>query len=303
VAAAAEREGSDADNVAPAAADAAEEHLAALGGVYVAYPGATATPSPTVSPAPEPTLGEAITAARIAATQVAATTEDADLAFLARSIDLEWALRELWATYEAQEQAEAEAAADAAAAATASPTPAPTAPASVGAFDDSPRDSDPVWFPLADGSTAREAGFAPIATTKVPLEAIADLALKEDEARFAYETMAAQEFGPRRDDALARTRLHAERSDALAALLDTDERTVLYQLRDADLVNPESRRALEVSIETDLAWRYAALLDEASTADAAWLLNSSFDAFARAMRTDGFTADDLPTLPGLIVAS
>jgi hypothetical protein len=303
VAAAAEREGSDADNVAPAAADAAEEHLAALGGVYVAYPGATATPSPTVSPAPEPTLGEAITAARIAATQVAATTEDADLAFLARSIDLEWALRELWATYEAQEQAEAEAAADAAAAATASPTPAPTAPASVGALDDSPGDSDPVRFPLADGSTAREAGFAPIATTKVPLEAIADLALKEDEARFAYETMAAQEFGPRRDDALARTRLHAERSDALAALLDTDERTVLYQLRDADLVNPESRRALEVSIETDLAWRYAALLDEASTADAAWLLNSSFDAFARAMRTDGFTADDLPTLPGLIVAS
>lgn len=302
VMAAAEREGSDADDVAPAAADSAEQHLAALGGVYVAYPGASATPSPTVSPAPEPTLEEAIAAARATAGQVAATTEDADLAFLARSIDLEWALRELWATYEALEQAEAKAAADALAAATASPTPPPAPTADDAGIGDAIDEGEPAWFPLPDGSTMSEAGFAPGSSTDLPLDTIADFAVKEDEARFAYETLAAQEFGPRRDDALARARLHAERSDALAALLDTDPRTALYQLRDAGLLNPESRRALERSIETDLAWGYAAGLDGASTADAAWLVNASYDAYARAMRTDGFTAEDLPTLPGLIVA-
>ncbi len=285
VLAASAREGADAYAVA------AQAHLDVLGGVYVAYPDAP-SPSPTVSPAPEPTLAEAIASARATAENVAATTDDADLAFLARSIDLEWALRGLWA----EREAAAPAAADAETAASASPTPSPAT------ASDFPSEADPTWFPLADGSTADTAGFVPDAATGIALDVLSDLALAEDEARFAYETLAAQEFAQDRDAALARAVLHGERSDALAALLDDDPRTPLYQLRDADLLDPDSRRALELSLETDLAVRYSVLLDGASATDAAWLLNASFDAYARAMRTEGFAASDVPTLPGLKVA-
>jgi len=284
--------GSDADLVAPGAAIAAQAHLGVLGGVYVAYPDAP-SPSPSVSPAAEPTLAEAIASARATAEDVASTTGDVDLAFLARSIDLEWALRGLWAQREEATQASA----DAETAASASPTPLPAAD------EDSSSDADPLWFPLADGSSADDAGFGPDATTGLARDALSALALAEDEARFAYETLAAQEFAQNRDAALARAGLHGERSDSLAALLDTDPRTPLYQLRDANLPDPDSRRALERSLENDLAVRYAALLDGASPADAAWLLNASFDAYARALRTEGFAASDLPTLPGLATSS
>ncbi len=285
VLAAAAREGAD------AYARAAQAHLDVLGGVYVAYPDAP-SPSPGVSPAPTPTLVEAIAFARAAAEDVAATTSDIDLAFLARSIDLEWALRGLWAEREAAMQS----AADATTTASASPTPSPATEA------DSPSDADPVWFPVADGSDAEDAGFGPDATTGLPQDALNSLAVAEDEARFAYETLAAQEFAQNRDAALARAGLHGERSDALAALLDMDPRTPLYQLRDANLLDPDSRRALERSLEIDLAVRYATLLDGASASDAAWLLNASFDAYARAMRTGGFQSSDVPTLPGIQVA-
>ncbi|WP_291382589.1 DUF4439 domain-containing protein [Demequina sp.] len=299
---AAGREGADADEVAVGASDAAAAHLEVLGGVYVAYPSASPSSDDdaTTSPTLQPTLSDAVATAREIAATVAATTADADLAFLARSMDLEWALRELWAVEEATAaQAEAEAAT-----ASAAPTAPPTGEAD--ATDETPGDADPRWFPLADGSINFTAGFVPTATTGVASTGLAQetltvLALKEDEARFAYETLAAQEFGPRRTDALGRSRLHAERSDTLATLLDADPRTPLYQVRDTDLLDPDSRRSLERSLEADLAWRYAALLDGASADDAAWLLNASFDAYARAMRTDGFTAADVPTLPGLTV--
>ena len=282
--------GSDTDAVAPGAAAAAQAHLDVLGGVYVAYPDAP-SPSPSVSPAPKPTLAEAIAFARDTAEDVAASTDDADLAFLARSIDLEWALRGLWAEREAATQD----AADAETAASASPTPLPATEA------DSPGDADPVWFPLADGSTVDAAGFVPTAATGLAQDALSGLVLAEDEARFAYETLAAQEFAQDRDAALARAVLHGERSDTLAALLDADPRTPLYQLRDANLLDPDARSALERSLEIDLAARYSVLLDGATAADAAWLLNASFDSYARAMSTEGFTAADLPTLPGLQV--
>lgn len=305
VADAAAREGAAADPVVAGAAAAAEAHLDVLGGVYVAYPSASPSPEPepTVSPAPLPTLAETIGAARRTAAGVAETTADADLAFLARSIDLEWALRELWAERKSEEeQREAEAAADAAAA-TASPEPTPTREGEPA--DDSPSEATPVWFPLADGTIDIDAGFAPgagegVAPTGLSDDVLTELAIAEDQARFAYETLAAQEFGPRREDALDRASLHAERSDAFAAHLEEDPRTPLYQLRDVNLLDPEARRALERTLETDLAWRYAALLDGASAEDAAWLLNASFDAHARAMRTDGFSVADLPSLPGVL---
>ena len=146
-------------------------------------------------------------------------------------------------------------------------------------------------------------GVLPPSTSALTQDALSSLALAEDEARFAYETLAAQEFAQERVAALARATLHAERSDALAALLADDPRTPLYQLRDVDLMDSEARTALELSLEMALAVRYSTLLDGASATDAAWLLNASFDAYARAMRTEGFAASDVPTLPGLEVAA
>ena len=257
------------DATAANAVATAQAHLEVLGGAYVAYPGTT--PSPSVSPAPDPTLTEAILAVRATAENVAATMadEDAELAFLARSIDLDWALRELRTDR-------------------------------INAGGPAAGANTTEYFPRADASTATPEGFAPVAeTTSLSEDALSELALREDEARFAYETIAALEFDSLRQQALSRSRLHGERSDALASLLATDPRTPLYQLRDANLPDPGSREALALSIELDLGARYAAALDGASATDAAWLLNAAFDGYARAMVTEGFAPSDLPTLPGL----
>lgn len=303
VLAAATEAGASADAVATGAAATAQAHLDALGGVYVPYPGTT--PSPTVSPAATPGLAEAIDALRATAEDVAVSTDDANLALFARSIDLDWALRELWAARSA-----AIAAADEAAAlASASPTPESTTSDPAAATPEPlPGDQGASLFPLADGTTDDAAGFAPDAATGIGEEALSALALAEDEARFAYETIAAWEFGDLQAEVLDRSRLHGERSDAFAALLTSklhasDPRTPLYQLRDAKLPDPGSRESLERSIELDLGARYAALLDGASAADAAWLLNAAFDSYARAMATAGFTTAELPTLPGLKVGA
>jgi hypothetical protein len=256
---------------------------------------------------------EAVHAARAKAEEVAGTTKDADLAFLARSIDLDWALRELW-----PKRIAANASADAAAAQAsrqASASPIPEQPASEPPTTTAaplPGDSGDAPFPPSDGSaqgSASSTDFAPSATaTGLSAEQLSALTLAEDEARFAYETIAALEFGTLRDSILASMRLHAQRSDALASVLTsqlhgTDPRTSLYQVRDANLPDPDSRETLERSIEIDLGDRYAALLDGASAADAAWLLNAAFDSYARAMATPGFATADLPTLPGLRVGA
>jgi len=260
------------DATAANATTTAQAHLDVLGGAYDAYPGTT--PSPSVSPAPDPTLSEAIRAARATAEDVAATMadEDADLAFLARSIDLDWALRELRTDR-------------------------------VNAGGPANGANNTMYFPLADASDTSSAGFAPDAATTTSLSehALSELALKEDEARFAYETIAALEFDSLRQQALSRSRLHGERSDALASVLATDPRTPLYQLRDGNLPDPGSREALALSIELDLGARYAAALDGASATDATWLLNAAFDTYARSMVTEGFAPSDLPTLPGVAV--
>ncbi|NYI41832.1 DUF4439 domain-containing protein [Demequina lutea] len=310
VLAAATDAGASADGAAPGAAATAQTHLDVLGGVYVAHPGTTPAPSPSVTPAPAATLADAIDAVRTKAEEVAATTDDADLAFLARSIDLDWALRELSAARAAATLAADDAAAQASAQASASPTPeeSVTSPNATKPTP-LPGDSGDAPFPLASRSASGSAGFAPSAATSgLSDEQLSTLALAEDEARFAYETIAALEFGSLRESILARMRLHGERSDSLATVLASksdaaDPRTPLYQLRDANLPDPDSRDALERSIEIDLGDHYAALLDGASTADAAWLLNAAFDSYARAMATPGFTTADLPTLPGLRVGA
>lgn len=289
VLAAATEAGASADSISGAAATAAQAHLDALGGVYIPYPGST--PSPSASPVAAPTLAQAIAAARAAAEEVEASTDDADLATLARSIDLDWALRELWAVRSA--------AAPSATTDGTDPTDAADSATEAAVPDDAA--ATPALLPRADGTTDASAGFVPGEATGIDEQQLSELALAEDQARFAYETIAALEFGVLQEQVLARSRLHAERSDALAALLTTDPRDPIYQLRDANLAEPTSREALERAIETDLGARYAALLDGASEADAGWLMNAAFDSYARAMATAGFAAADLPTLPGLTV--
>lgn len=239
------------------AVTSAEAHLTALGGVYVAYPGNTPTPSP--SPEPLPSVAAAVADARDQAANVAAQTTDPDLAFIAASIELEWALIQ--------------------------------------------------WMAEADTANSADVGDAtfepatPPDATEVPDAALTELVLKHDEARFAYETLAAQEFGPDRDTALTRARFHGESADALATLVTLDPRTPLYQLRDADLTDPDARDALARSLELDLGWRYASLMDGATAADLPWLLEGAFDAYTAAGRTEGFTWDDIPTLPGITINS
>ncbi len=315
VLAAARDAGASAEETASGAAATAQKHLDVLGGVYVAYPGTTPSPSP--SAAPPPTLAEAIDAVRSTAEKVAATTDDADLAFLARSIDLDWALRELWAArLEAKPATGGDAGGGASAPASAEATARPTlGPSATDAPTPSPLpgDSGDAPFPFASGASA-SAVFSPdAATTGLTAKQLSALTVAEDEARFTYETIAALEFGALRQDILARMRLHAGRSDALAAVLTSmpdpaggtaaDPRTPLYQLRDVNLPSPDSREALERSVEIDLGDRYAALLDGASAADAAWLINAAYDSYARAMATPGFATDDVPTLPGLKVGT
>ncbi len=233
--------------IAGRAAKSAEAHLTALGGVYVAYPGSTPSPSP--SPEALPPVADAIADVRAQAKDVAGQATDTDLAFLAASIELEWALVE-WAS-----------------------GPAPTT---------SP---DP---PMA---------------TDLPDAAVSELVLAHDEARFAYETLAAQEFATDRAVALARALFHGDTADALVTLVAVDPRTPLYQLRDADLTDPDARDALARSLELDLGWRYASLMDGATARDRTWLFDGAFEAYTAAARTEGFTFGDIPTLPGLAKSS
>ena len=253
------------------AAQSAEAHLTALGGVYVAYP--DATPSPSPSPEPLPSVADAIADARAEASDVAAQTIDPDLAFLAASIELEWALVQ-WASE----------------AVTADPSDA----------------TDPSTAPdsstVPDPSAAAEVATPPDATD-LSDAALSELVLAHDEARFAYETLAAQEFATDRDVALARAQFHGGSADALVTLLAEDPRTPLYQLRDAELIDPDARDTLALSLELNLGWRYAALMDGATANDRAWLFDGAFDAYTAAGRTEGFTFDDIPTLPGVDAAS
>jgi len=245
------------------AAPIATAQLEALGGVYIAYPNADATPEP--SPVSPPSVATAITALRNTAREIATQTSDANLASLATSIDLAWAL--------------------------------------VGAGDNAAADGWlSEALPLPDGTTS-VAGFVPTLTTDLSPEVVAELALMHDHARFVYETAAAQLFAHERDEALERSRAHGERSDALqAATTAPDERTTLYQLRGVSVADADARNALFISIEHDLALRYTVLAVTATGSDRDWLLNAAY-ASSMAVFTLGAGDDLITALPGLTVPS
>ncbi len=250
------------------ATDIATAQLEVLGGVYVAYPDAEV--EPTASPSPPLGLDDAIAALRLAAREIAATTADANLASIATSIDLAWAVSIAWDGRVSAPEG------DVASVTTAMP------------------------LPLPDG-TASTAGFVPVLDTAIPDDVIADLAVQHDHARFAYETAAAHLFAHERDAALERARAHGERADALqSSTTAEDRRTTLYQLRDIDLGDAMARESFLLDIETDFAARYAALAVTATGADRDWLLNAAFAAYVTAFES-GAGEELVSPLPGLSV--
>lgn len=275
------------DNAGLTATDIAAAQLDVLGGVYVAYPDAEVTPDPSASP--PLSYADAVAALRTTARDIAAQTADANLASIATSIDLAWALAGAW------EEAAVEAPAI---------PEVDTGGILDGGDDAAETVNSETWLseslPLPDG-TRSEAGFAPVLETTLSAEEIAELALMHDHARFVYETAAAQLFAHERDEALRRSGAHGERSDALqAATTAPDERTTLYQLRDVNLADAEARRALFISIEHDLAVRYAVLAVTATGSDRDWLLNAAYGS-AVAVFTLGAGDDLVTALPGLTV--
>jgi len=264
------------------AAQVARAQLDAVGGVYVAFP--EATPSPHAEPTSTPvSLDSAIAAVRVLAEQIAASTDDANLAHLATSIDLAWAIRQAWYSRSASGLDGVDGGPDSVDDAT-SPAP-PTGP-----------------FPLPhpDG-TPGEAVFVPGLDSAISGEDIARLSLRHDQARFVYQTMAAVLFAQERDVALDRADAHAARSRALAALTDApDERTAMYQLRDVTLLDADSRQALVRDVEHDLALEYTTLALAATAQDRQWLLTCAYDAYVEAMGV-GLGVTDLPALPGLVL--
>lgn len=139
------------------------------------------------------------------------------------------------------------------------------------------------------------------ATTNLDARTIADLAIAHDQARFLYEVVAARETETARADALARARIHADRSLALTTIAGIDERQPIYQLPDALVASAESRRDATRDAEQALGWTYMTLTSGVGSDDRAWLMSAAFDAYASSALIEGFSIDEIPVLPGIVV--
>lgn len=238
----------------------APERMAALGGVYVATP--SPSPSPSTSAAPRPALAEAVAQARDGALADAATTEDASLAALLRSIALSHALT-LWVPHAVEGSVEERAVPDVGLSSGFTPGGASAVPVEA----------------LASAAVAHDrAGFV--------YETAA--ARETEDGRTAALARAA----------LHRARAAA----LVAMPGVEDLRQELYTVDRAAFADAASRTALERELETSLGWNYAALLAEAAEEDAGWLLNAAFDAYAAAASLPGRTVGDVPALPGIASA-
>lgn len=250
--------------------DAAPVRLETLGGVYVAYPGAT--PSPTASPAPRPDPAAAVEAARDGAMADALATDDESLAFLLESVSLSHAVTGWYAAW--AEQAFTE----------------PGTPV----VEERPLTTAPT------GTVA----VLPEATS-VPTEALTTLAVEHDRARYLYEVMAAKAADDERSQWLARRDLQAARAAALVALPGVDDtRAAVYVVDNEAIGDAEARVAAAQTAESTLAERYVSLVADQDAAEEPWLLSAAFDAYAQAAAyADPSTHDaTIPALPGVASA-
>lgn len=250
----------------------AQHRLDALGGVYVAYPDASA--SPTADDEQRPTLLEAVTAARDEHVADALATDDENLALLLASAGLSHALSAWYATWVED---------------------------AIG-----PANEPIVAERLLPSDVLTSAsGFAP-AGTSLPVDTLAELALLHDQARYAYEVMAARAVDEERTQWLARRDIQAARGEAFAALPGVaDLREATYVVLGQDTVDPATRVSLGREIETGIALTYAALLADTDAGQWPWLLHAAFDAYAQAAAYGEPTAADyeVPALPGIEVTS
>ena len=246
---------------------AAPERLDALGGVYVAYPDATpsASPSPVAVPAP----ADAVVAARDGAIAEAMETTDDDLALLLASTALSHDLMGWYAGWAEK------------------------------AFTDP--DTPVVVERMFTSEATGTASPVPEATTG-DVETLATLVEEHDRTRYLYEVLAAKAADEEREQWLARRALQSARATALAALSGVeDRRAAVYVVDNAGIEDAAGRVAAAQAAETTLGDRYAALLAEAEQAEWPWLLSAAFDAYAQAAAyADPSTHDAvIPALPGI----
>jgi hypothetical protein len=252
---------------------AAPTHLNVLGGVYEPYPSAlpspdpSPSPSPSVGPSPEPTpdLRAAVLTARDDALALAFEVSDTEAGFLAGSMGFTHAFAAWYASV-----------LDAQAAGIEIPV---------------------IQERTLPGRFGESVPMVP-ETTGISADAVAELALRHDQARFVYEVIAARDSGADRESALANALKHRERSDALVALCGIDLRTPVYELPDAKISTLEDRYAARRLTEQGLGWAYLALTDGVDPSERAWLMSAAFDAYSASALIPGFSVAEFPVLPG-----
>lgn len=246
--------------------------LDALGGVYVAYPDASPSPTDTGSET-SPSLLEAVAAARDGHLADALATDDDDLALLLASAGLSQALSAWYPTWVTE---------------------------AIGAAD------QPVVAERLVASDVLAEGNDLIPTTaSMSTDTLAELALMHDQARYAYEVMAARAVEDEREQWLARRDIQAARGQALVELAGVaDLRVATYVVLGEQTADPAVRGDLAREIESGAAATYAALLEQAGRDQWPWLLNAAFDAYAQAAAYGEPTAVDyqVPALPGISVS-
>ncbi|WP_084129906.1 hypothetical protein [Demequina sp. NBRC 110055] len=249
--------------------EAAPERLAALGGVYVAYP--DATPSPSASPTTS--AADAVETARDGAIAAALETSDDDLAFMLTSTALSHGLMGWYAWW------------------------AETT------FTDP--ETDVVELRLFSSAPTDTTDAVPVATA-LDVDTLATLVEEHDRTRYLYEVLAAKASDEEREQWLARRDLQDARAEALAALPGVeDRRAPIYVVSNEGLEDADGRVSAAQAAETALGDRYAALLDGLDDAEKPWVLSAAFDAYAQAAAyAEPGTHDAvIPALPGITAES
>ncbi|WP_084104368.1 hypothetical protein [Demequina sp. NBRC 110056] len=248
----------------------AQERLDALGGLYVAYPDATASPSPAPTSL---ALQDAVTQARDGHLADALVADDADLASLLASAGLAHALSSWFAVWVADAVADA---------------------------------GQPV---VAERTLASPSlphpDLLPGEATAIDATVLAQLALEHDQARYAYEVLAARAGEDLRGQWLELRALHAARAEALVSVPGVEDlREAVYVLTFDQVDDSTHALSTATGLQDALGDTYAALAVSAGAEDMPWLLNAAFDAYAQAAALGDASADAyaVPALPGLTVA-
>ncbi len=252
----------------------ATPHLDALGGVYVPYPSASPTVSPSATPTgPQPPSTLIIAASHARDTELAGAlvAEDPELALLLASMGLSHA-----------------------------------EVLSVGAYQDLIATGN---APISDERPAPGDAFASLVPTSTALDeaTLEGIIVAHDYASYVYEVIAARTSGDIRTQALARSRIHEKRADDLVAFATTDPRSPAYVVDHAQLVGADAMNALARDTETGIADRYitafttAVALGPEGLGDRAWLLSGAYDALVQSLLWPGATLADADPLPGVVL--